>query len=181
MNTFSKEGRFKKKYFIEEERDFLLPLPTRPFELSKWKTAKVQINYHIQVAKMNYSVPYEYVGKQIEVRLTKNILKVFYKGTHISSHKRLYGRVNQYSTTEDHMPKNHQLYQWNAERFKNWASNIGTSTYDVISRHIQKYKVEEQSYKGCLSLLKLSDKYTTTRLENACQLALAHISSMIRI
>ena len=34
---------------------------------------------------------------------------------------------------------------------------------------------KEQSYKGCISILKLSDKYTAARLENACQLALAHI------
>ncbi len=33
------------------------------------------------------------------------------------------------------------------------------------------------AYKGCISLLlKLSDKYGKTRLENACQLALDHIS-----
>jgi len=36
--------------------------------------------------------------------------------------------------------------------------------------------VEEQSYKGCLSLLKLSDKYTGARLESACKLALNNIS-----
>lgn len=41
---------------------------------------------------------------------------------------------------------------------------------------MNKYKVEEQAYKGCLSLLKLSDKYTGVRLEKACQLALDHIS-----
>lgn len=54
--------------------------------------------------------------------------------------------------------------------------SIGNSTYEVIHRLINKYKVEEQSYKGCISLLKLSDKYSSERLENACQLALEHIT-----
>ena len=29
-------------------------LPEYPFELSSWKKATVQLNYHIQVDKMNY-------------------------------------------------------------------------------------------------------------------------------
>ena len=39
----------------------------------------------------------------------------------------------------------------------------------------ESYRVEEQAYKGCLSLLKLADKYTPERLEDACQLALTRI------
>lgn len=46
---------------FEEERPFLLPLPSRPFELATWKIATVAPNYHISVDKMNYSVPYEYI------------------------------------------------------------------------------------------------------------------------
>ena len=42
------------------------PLPEHPFELSEWKMATVQLNYHIQVEKMNYSIPYEYVGKRVK-------------------------------------------------------------------------------------------------------------------
>jgi hypothetical protein len=73
------------------------------------------------------------------------------------------------------MPKNHQLFQWNADRFLKWAMSIGPNTNMVIEKHIHRYSVEEQSYKGCISILKLSDKYTATRLENACKLALSHI------
>lgn len=46
----------------------------------------------------------------------------------------------------------------------------------ILTKLFDRYKVEEQAYKGCMSLLKLSDKYGKTRLENACQLALDHIS-----
>lgn len=49
-------------------------------------------------------------------------------------------------------------------------------TYQVIESLLNRYKVEEQAYKGCLSLLKPSDKYTATRLENACALAITHVS-----
>lgn len=61
-------------------------LPLIPFELSEWKKAKVQLNYHISVAKMNYSVPYEYVGKYVDVKLTNSSVTVFYKSNQICSH-----------------------------------------------------------------------------------------------
>ena len=172
---FQKRDGSRMSVYEEEEKDFMKPLPDVPYELSSWKTATVQLNYHIQIDKMNYSVPYEYVGKKVDVKITKDTITAYYKGTSIASHRRLYGRRNQYSTVEIHMPKNHQLYQWNADRFLNWAKSIGPYTQQVIDKHIHRYSVEEQSYKGCISILKLSDKYTATRLENACQLALSHI------
>ncbi|WP_376713535.1 Mu transposase domain-containing protein [Globicatella sulfidifaciens] len=38
----------------------------------------VQTNYHIQVDKNYYSVPYEYVQSQVEVRLTQDLLEVYF-------------------------------------------------------------------------------------------------------
>ena len=172
---FQKKDGSRRSVYEEEEKDFMKSLPEYPFELSSWKKATVQLNYHIQVDKMNYSVPYEYVSKKVDVKMSKDFVNIYYSGLQIASHKRLYGRKNQYSTIELHMPKNHQLYEWNKDRFLMWAKNIGPSTYEVINRHIHRYHVEEQSYKGCISILKLSDKYTALRLENACKLALEHI------
>ena len=89
---------------FEEEKPFLLPLPPRPFELAVWKIATVAPNYHISVDKMNYSVPYEYIKQKVDVRITRSTIEVFFDGNRICSHRRLYGRFNQYSTVEDHMP-----------------------------------------------------------------------------
>ena len=108
---FQKREGSRKSVYLEEELPFMQKLPLIPFELSEWKKAKVQLNYHISVAKMNYSVPYEYVGKYVDVKPTNSSVTVFYKSNQICSHKRLYGRVNQYSTEESHMPENHQLFQ----------------------------------------------------------------------
>ena len=158
---------------FEEEKPFLLPLPPRPFELSAWKIATVGPNYHISVDGMNYSVPYEYIRQKVDVRITRSTVEVFFSGNRICSHIRLYGRPNQYSTTESHMPEKHQQYiQWNGDRFRNWAGKIGVETKTVVSAILAGYKVEQQGYKSCMGLLKLADKYTPDRLENACRKAL---------
>ncbi|MBT9144040.1 MAG: hypothetical protein DDT29_02454 [Dehalococcoidia bacterium] len=84
--------------FLEEEKPLLLPLPAAPYELATWKIATVQFNYHITVEKMHYSVPYEYIKLKVDVRMTRNVIEVFFKNLRICSHPRLHGRPGQYST-----------------------------------------------------------------------------------
>jgi transposase len=158
-----------------EERPFLMPLPLKPFELSTWKIATVQFNYHIACDKMNYSVPYEYIKHKVDVRLTQSVVEIFYQGRRIASHKRLYGNSGQYSTTSEHMPEKHRQYsQWNAERFIRWACDIGPYTEQTVKAIIASRKVEQQGYKTCIALLKLADRYSTSRLEAACEKALCY-------
>lgn len=158
-----------------EEKPFLLPLPVKQFELAVWKIATVQYNYHISVESQNYSVPFEYIKQKVDVRVTKNVIEVFFEGNRICSHPRLYGRNNQYSTIEGHMPPDHQKYvTWNGDRFKNWAAKIGENTVSVVRLFLEGHKVEQQGYKACMALLKLADRYSVERLETACAKALSY-------
>ena len=169
------DGNHSRASSFAEERPFLRPLPPRPFELATWKVATVGPNYHISVERMNYSVPFEYIKQKVDVRLTKATVEVFYGGNRICSHPRLYGRFNQYSTIQEHMPPEHQKYvQWNGERFIHWAGKVGSNTQVAVQAILSGYKVEQQGYKSCMGLLKLADKYTPERLENACKRALEY-------
>ena len=171
---FQKKEGSRASLFLEEKY-FLMPLSKREFELSTWKIATVQYNYHISIDKQNYSIPYEYIKQKVEVRITKNVIEVFFENNRICSHPRLYGRPNQYSTSEAHMPLNHQKYvQWNGERFRQWASKIGEDTSAVIELFLTSNKIEQQGYKSCMALLKLADKYSVKRLETACTKAFTY-------
>jgi transposase len=171
---FQKKDGSRATLFVEE-KPFLLPLPTKQFELAAWKIATVQYNYHISVESQNYSVPFEYIKQKVDVRVTKNVIEVFFEGNRICSHPRLYGRNNQYSTIEAHMPLDHQKYMtWNGDRFKSWAAKIGENTVSVVRLFLESHKVEQQSYKACMALLKLADKYSVERFETACAKALSY-------
>lgn len=175
-NEFQKRDGSRFSVYIEEELPFLQPLPRVGYEYANWKTAMVQLNYHIALNYQYYSVPCEYVKKQVDVRYTHTMVEIYYKSQLLTSHKRLHGRRGQYSTIIDHMPANHQLYsEWDSKRFLRWAQDIGPSTRLVVKKHFESYRVEEQAYKGCLALLKLADKYTEVRLETACEIALKTI------
>jgi hypothetical protein len=170
---FQKKEGSRLSVFLEQEKPFLQPLPGTPYELATWKIAIVQLNYHIAVDKMNYSVPYEYIKRKVDVRVTRQVIEVFFNNHRICSHPRLYGYPGQYSTMEAHMPPDHQAYvQWNADRFKAWARKIGPNTETTVKAILSSHKVEQQGYKSCLALIKLADKYSVIRLEAACKKAL---------
>jgi transposase len=173
LHTFNHKS-FQKKdgsraTLFAEERQFLLPHPRSPYELAVWKVATVSFDYHIQADEQYYSVPFEYIKREVQVRLTRNIVEVFFDNSRICSHARLYGRRGQRSTTEAHMPPKHQQYvQWNGERFRAWAAKIGTNTVAVIEGILSSNRVEQQGYRACMALLKMADQYTPERLEAAC-------------
>jgi transposase len=161
-----------------EEKLFLLPLPDRPYELSFWKVATVTPQYHVQVNGQNYSVPFEFIKRKVDVRITSRVIEIFFDSNRICSHPRLGGRLGQYSTVEDHMPLEHRQYKaWDGDRFRAWAAKIGPGATEVVRHLLGLHKVEQQGYKSCLSLLKLADKYSADRLESACARALSLTAS----
>ena len=85
--------------------------------------------------------------QKVDVRLTGSAVEIYFCGTRVASHLRLYGRPNQYSTLEEHMPPEHTAYlQWNSERFLRWASSIGENTAAVVRVFLTAHKVEQQGY-----------------------------------
>lgn len=76
------------------------------------------------------------------------------------------------------MPKDHQKYlEWNGDRFRQWVERIGSNTYQVVDAILTSKRVEHQTYKSCMGLLKLADKYLVERLEAACNKALSYTAT----
>ncbi len=172
---FQKKEGSRYEIFRNEELPLLAKLPATPYELAEWKSATVQFNYHISVNGMLYSVPYEFIKRKVEVRITDKVVEIFYNNNRIASHRRLYGRKGQYSTVTEHMPTDHQKFlEWNGDRFRSWAERIGTNTYNVVNAILSSQRVEQQSYRSCMGILKLAEKYSAQRLEAACKIALSY-------
>jgi len=175
---FQKKEGSRWSLFHYEELPFLSPLPTTSYELADWKQATVQFNYHISLEGMLYSVPYEYIKRKVDVRVTDRVIEIFYNHNRIASHKRLYGRKGQYSTILEHMPPDHQKYlEWNGDRFRKWAERIGINTNNVISAILTSSRVEQQTYKSCMGLLRLAERHSEESLEAACEKALSYTAS----
>lgn len=179
LNTkpFQKKAGNRLAAFTDEEKFALLPLPDSLYELAQWKKATVQYDYHIHLDKMLYSVPYDYIKHQVDVRITQHVVEIFYKHLRIASHKRLRGKEGQHATSPDHMPREHKLFiDFNQEAVLEWAETAGTHILTTVKSILQAYRTEQQALKSCLGLMKLADKHSITRVENACERALSYTS-----
>ena len=174
---FQKKKGSRLTAFEEEEKSFLMPLPASPYETAIWSKATIQADYLITVGNCKYSVPYEFIGKKVEIRTTEKSIEVFYHNNRVASHVRRVYSPDPYYVPE-HMPEKHRKYlAYNTDSFLDWAGETGMSTLLVIKNFLHMHKVEQQGYKTCVSLMKLADRYSTERLEKACEKAISYTPS----
>lgn len=180
VNTkpFQKRSGNRREAYLSEEKEFMLPLPKRRYEPSVWKQQTVGNDYLISDGLNKYSVPFDLIGEQVQIRLTKDLVEVYFKGSRMTSHKRLEKYSIQPIVKPEHMPANHREYlNYNADEFKELASSVGTSTEEVVRYFLNSGSVPEQGYKSCVSLTKLGKRYGKKKLEAACERMLAFSSS----
>jgi len=169
QEPFQKRPGSRKKVFDEEENAYLHPLRQTRFKLSEWRIAKVQPNYHIQIERMYYSVPYEYIQSDVDVRLSKDLIEVYFKEVRIASHKRLFGEIGQFSTLSDHMPDNHRRYlEHTPENSREWAKTIGTHMEEFVNV-LLKNGSEKKALNQLMGLRSLEKRYSKEDMDLAAQ------------
>ncbi|MFH1934510.1 MAG: IS21 family transposase [Pseudomonadota bacterium] len=169
---FKKLDATRRELFETIDKPALKPLPSRPYEYAEWKRARVNIDYHIEVDRHYYSVPYQLVKEQVDVRITSYAVEVLFKNKRVASHPRDY-RQGSFTTLTEHMPKSHQRYlDWTPARIIRWAEKNGPKTQKLITRILDSRTHPEQGYRSCLGIMRLGKRYSPQRLEKACERAL---------
>jgi transposase len=162
----------RRELFESLDRPNALPLPQRHYEYAEWYKAKVQLNYHIDVAGHYYSVPFQLIHERLDIRLTGATLEAFHKGMRVAAHVRSQIKGG-YTTLPDHMPPSHRFYaEWNPARFIQWAGKTGESTARLVEEILATRPYPEQGYKTCLGIINLTRDYAPVRVEAAARRAL---------
>jgi transposase len=173
QRTFKKMPGCRAEMFESLDRPALKPLPEQPYQFANWKKAAVNIDYHIEVDGHYYSVPFQLVGKKVDVRFTEKTVECFFKSKRVAAHKRSYQK-GWHTTVKEHMPPRHQKYaKWTPERFLRWSRKIGPRTAGVVEKVLNSRSYPQQAYRSVLGILRLGQGYTEQRLEAACNRALA--------
>jgi hypothetical protein len=136
---------------------------------------KVGANSHIGFCGVYYSAPSDFYKKMVIVRATAHTIEILNSdGVCVASHRRCYTK-RRYITDPSHMPPYYLSIMddscYDGARLRTWAKDIGKHTLFVIECLLEKYKIEEHSYKSCLAVLLLSKKYGASLLERSCEIA----------
>ncbi len=150
-----REGN-RRSLFESLDKAALHALPVERYDFSLWRTARVNIDYHVEFERHYYSVPYQLTGDTVELRATGATLEIFHKGTRIASHARsqvLY----QATTVAAHRPKSHQRHlEWTPSRLIEWAQTVGPFTAELFDKIMAAKPHPEMGFRSCLGILLLA-------------------------
>ena len=176
LNTkpFQKRVGCRRSADEEEEMAFMHPLPPTPYESAVWKTAKIQNDYTVYDGINHYSVPFDLIGEEVDIRLTKDTVEVFFHGGRVASHVRRKKAQRDAFMIPEHMPEAHRKYlSYNKDAFISWAEQAGPYITKTVRCFLESGKEPEQGYKYCASLMKAADRYGQDRVDAACERVLA--------
>jgi len=160
----------------KHEKSHLHPLPSQRYEVKQYRKAKVQKMGYVLCStyKNYYSVPYRYIGKQVELRYDSRSLEIYYKDGRIAVHTTSQAK-GQYVTQTDHLSSNNQAYtQWSPDYFSQIAASYGANLQCYVDGLIDQRPYPEQAYKQVQGILSLVKQYTATRVDKACHMASQH-------
>jgi transposase len=170
---FQKMAGSRKTLFESLDKPALRSLPTLPYAFAIWRTARVNIDYHITLEYVHYSVPFTLVRQEVDVRMTEFVIEIYHKHNRVASHRRAH-HPGQMVTESAHRPKSHQKHlEWTPTRLIQRGSSLGPNTGKLIERILERLPHPEQGYRSCLGILSLSKRYEKEVLESAAARALA--------
>lgn len=159
--------------FCRVDRPAMLPLPEHPYEFATFCKARVNIDYHIEVDKHYYSVPYQLTRAEVEVRMTRSSVEVLWRGKRVASHMRSYQK-GAATTLDAHRPASHRAYlEWTPSRIASWASGTGPATAELVERIMAEKPHPEMGYRACLGVIRLAGKFGEKRMEAAAARAVS--------
>ena len=77
-----------REVYLHDEKPHMSPAPTEPYDVPLWSMAKVHPDHHLQVQRALYSVPTRYIGRTVQVRSDRNLVRVYVGAELIKLHPR---------------------------------------------------------------------------------------------
>jgi hypothetical protein len=157
--------------FETEEKLALIPLRPERFVIPLWGTCKVHPDHHVHFGSAMYSVPTEYVGKDVDVRSDGALVGIYFGAEVIKTHaqQRRGGR----STNYEDYPKDRAPYAMRYPDFyRKKALEVGPSVGAFADRLLEG-EFPWSRLRQAQKLLRLSERYGSERINVACQRALS--------
>ncbi|MGO9595238.1 MAG: Mu transposase domain-containing protein [Steroidobacteraceae bacterium] len=169
----SREAGTRRSRFHELDQPALRALPQRPYEYATWKRAKVFLDYHIELERRYYSVPYRLIGKSVDLRITRHVIEVYYRGQSVARHLKASG-ARRFITEATHRPDRHRaVIDLSHERLLERAEAVGPATAALLREQVSRRAHPDEALRACLGILRLAHDFSAAALEQACQRALA--------
>lgn len=147
------------------------PAPESAFDLPHWCSPKVHPDHHVQVLKALYSVPTRYIGKVVEARADRKLVRIYFGAELIKVHERK--APGQRSTDRKDFPPGKEAWALRdvdsvLRRARSYGEHVAQFAQRVLDGSVPWLKLR-QGYQ----LLRLCERYGQDRVNALCERALA--------
>lgn len=159
-------------FFYEQEKSHLKSLPESSYELFYFKKAKVHPDCHFIHEKNYYSVPYQYVGKELDIKFNGKEIHAYFETTRIASHAVMKGAFH-YATTVSHYPeKKYVDLNYHIGLARREAQLVGANTLLVVERLLNEDRFPLKNLRRVQGIISLSKQFEKDSMEYGCEMAL---------
>jgi len=148
-------------------------LPAVPFELFDYKKCKVHPDCHIRHQRNFYSVPYRFVGKEVEVKFNNKMIYAYCEAEEIAVHAIAVGTCI-YVTNKGHYPES-KLLDTNFHILSSLekSKKIGPNTAILVNKLFEIPRNHPlRNLTKVLGVLSLKDKFSIDAIEYGAEAAL---------
>jgi transposase len=171
--AFKKLPGCRASAFDALDKPALRPLPATRMAIARFKRARVNIDYHVELEGHYYSVPHRLVRAEVELRVTGTTVEIMAGNQRVAVHA-YSTRRGAHTTVAEHMPASHRAHrEWTPQRLIAWGERIGAATAAVVRWQMEHRPHPEQGYRACLGLQRLARQFGDARLEAACARAMS--------
>jgi transposase len=75
----------RRELFERLDQPALRPLPSEPFIYGEWEVARVNIDYHVEIRRHYYSVPYALIHEVVDARVSATTVELLHRGARIAA------------------------------------------------------------------------------------------------
>lgn len=162
-------GRSPLEIFSSEEKMALRPLSASRWELTSWSQNVVRRDWRVMFDSSYYSVPYELIGKSVQICATTSLVRIFHDHKEVAYHERSKKKWEFKRKAEYAPPLKEAVLQCSREGLLSLAEAMGSFTYQIVHKILSHPSIDK--LRPVRHLLNLANKYSKERLENACQRA----------
>jgi transposase len=161
------EGAAPLAVFQATEAAALIALPTNVFELAAWSKAKVHDDCQVKVAKTLYTVPWRYIGQEVETRCAPPMVTIHLRGEVIKTH--VFKAKGRQTDWNDYPPDKIAFLQKTPAWCLRRSGDIGPGCTELIAELLA-VNVSHH-LRAAQGILHLADRHGPARLEAACRRA----------
>jgi len=171
LRRHTRTQRLPREHFETEERGVLLAAPCEPYDVPVWAEPKVARDQHAQVQKGLYSLPTRYVGRVLRARADRTTVRFYDGAALVKIHPRVL--PGKRSTDRSDFPSEKTAYAlrdigYLARKAAEHGASVGRFAKLLLEGDLPWTRMRQ-----VYALIGLAKRYGSSRLDEACQRALA--------